>query len=445
MQAKRLLLLAGLALVGVLATALPASACSCMYADPRDQFNDADAAIVGEFVGRRPTDDEFRAIYTFRVEDEWKARFGDTLDVFSADNGAACGLEAQVGQSVGLFLTMDGSEWSSSLCSQTSPEVMREAASPLPAPDGSGPARLMVGGSFGEARVMTLDANGNTLAYGYGGDHDTVNLDGCPGGSHVVEVYEKKDDQGAERWFAVRRLSDMGIVREVPLDIEQFEYVTSLDCRDADATKTFMFVTPTYGRPDGTILAETSDGIERRFEGLVARQAEFGRKHVYLSGARGRVTAMRLDGESSRVLYSVKGTRPFSRAVLSEDGRHLALVAFATYEPQRDAKLVLIDVRDGSVRQRKGAGDLGYDGVLAWVGSRRLVFVAGQGSPVYNLHLKKVGGLGPAFATDVAVSGDELWGVSFGELMRAGLPNDRIAHDRYLPSPVTHTLISLPL
>jgi hypothetical protein len=416
-----------------------------MYADPRDQFAKAEAAIVGNYVGRRPTEDEFRAIYTFEVQEEWKAEFGETLDVYSAHNGAACGLEAQPGQSVGLFLTMDGDQWSSFLCSQTSPEVMRDAASPLPEPDGSGPPRLIVGGSFGAARVMSLDADGKTLGYGYGGDHDTSHLAACPGGSHIVEIYEQYDEEERRRrTLAVRRVADLEVVRERELNVDQGDYITALDCRNEDASNTLMFVTPTYGKPDGAIYRETPDGFERLFDGLEARSAEFGDKHVYLSGAKRRVSAMRLNGSSSRVLYSVNENQPLSQPVLSDDGRHLAVVVFGTYEPEREAKLVVIDLTDGSVRQRKGAGDLGYGGLLVWEGGRRLVFLAGQGSPVYNLRLKKVGSLGPAFATDAVVADDRLWGINFGELMRAGLPDSRVKHDHYLPSPVTHALIALP-
>jgi hypothetical protein len=60
--------------------------------------------------------------YLFRVEQVYK---GDEIDnrveVVTAANGAACGLELAVGQRVGLLLTREGDVWQSSACSQVDP------------------------------------------------------------------------------------------------------------------------------------------------------------------------------------------------------------------------------------------------------------------------------------------------------------------------------------
>src|SRR3712207_2074538 len=74
MSMRRSLVIVALAGLAVLAAALPATACSCYPGDPRDQFYEADAAIVGEYVGSRPSEDadEYEAIYTFNVLEEWK-------------------------------------------------------------------------------------------------------------------------------------------------------------------------------------------------------------------------------------------------------------------------------------------------------------------------------------------------------------------------------------
>ena len=442
---RRILQLAGLVAIGLLATALPAGACSCFQGDPRDQFEAADAAFIGEFVGMRPgPDPEWDAIYTFDVEEEWKTDFGETVDVHAANNGAACGIEAQPGQMVGLFLTMEGSDWSSSLCSQTSPSTMRQAASPLPEPNGKGDARMIVGGSFGKARVMALDKAGRTLGYGYGGDHDVAYLDACPGGRRFVEIYEMRTDQDVERRFVVRRVSDLEVVRDTDLGLDQTQYVSGVDCRDANADRSLLFVTPNYGKPNGAIYEESENGIKRLFKDLDARMATFGEKHVYMSGAKHRVWSMRLDGGSARVLYSVRDKQQLSEPILSPNGKHLAVVVYGSYEPERKAKLVLIRLDDGKVRTERLANGDGYGVVLTWDGSRKLVAVGPQGSPVFNLRLQKVGGIGRAYVSDAVVVGERLWGLYFGELLRADLPKGNFERAQVLPSPVTYSIISLP-
>ena len=88
------LFLAGMvaAVAVVAATATPAHACSCAMPDPRSLLAQTDGAFVGRLIERRDLGDG-RAIFTFRVERRVKGAIGSTVDVESASNGAACGLE----------------------------------------------------------------------------------------------------------------------------------------------------------------------------------------------------------------------------------------------------------------------------------------------------------------------------------------------------------------
>ena len=291
---------------------------------------------------------------------------------------------------------------------------------------------------------MSLDARGRTLGYGYGGDYTTSYLDACPGGERFVEIYEARDsDQELRRVLAVRAVDDLSVVRETELPFAQSMYANALDCRDPEADRTLLFVTPTYGRPDGAVYRESADGLKRILDGLDARSAAFGERRVYLSGAKHRVWSMRLDGGSAEVLYSADNRR-MSEPVLSGNGEHLAVMVMGSYEPERSAKLVLIRLDDGRVRSLKLAEDGGYSGLLVWDGSRRLVTLSGYGSPVFDLQLDKVGGIGPVYMFDADVAGDRLWGVSYGELLRSDLPDERLQRDRMLPSPVTYSIIAIP-
>ena len=87
--------------------------------------------------------------------------------------------------------------WTSGLCSQIDPDVLLQAAQPLPAPDGVGPVRFVVGGNLGENRLMALDRKGRTLAYGTG-DGDARDVDVCP----VRPAPSKRSRGGAGRsWW----------------------------------------------------------------------------------------------------------------------------------------------------------------------------------------------------------------------------------------------------
>ena len=103
-----------------LVLAAEAYACSCRPVDLERDLPTADGAFIGAVLERRVAGAS--VTYLFRVEQVYK---GDEIDnrveVVTAANGAACGLELKVGQRVGLLLTRDGDVWRSGLCSQVDP------------------------------------------------------------------------------------------------------------------------------------------------------------------------------------------------------------------------------------------------------------------------------------------------------------------------------------
>ena len=184
------------ACVAVAAAALaagvqPARACSCAREDPRTVLARADAAFVGTLLERRegrPARSSADPVtLVFRVLESVKGRLGSTVEVVTAASGASCGVEARIGQTIGLFLERVGGVWQSNLCRQVSPSELRAAARPLPRPDGRGPVAFLVGGRFGPARTLALDAQGRTLAYGRG-EGESLMVSVCPGGRRVAEV-----------------------------------------------------------------------------------------------------------------------------------------------------------------------------------------------------------------------------------------------------------------
>jgi hypothetical protein len=68
-----------------------ARACSCALPDPRSTLAQTDGAVVGRLVSRREVDQQ--AVLTFGVERALKGSIGSTIEVRTASNSAACGLE----------------------------------------------------------------------------------------------------------------------------------------------------------------------------------------------------------------------------------------------------------------------------------------------------------------------------------------------------------------
>lgn len=104
--------------------AADASACTCVPVDLARDLPRADGAFVGTLAERR--DGEATSTLVFRVEQVYKGEIDNRVEVETALGGAACGVEAPVGERIGLLLERDGEVWRSSLCSQADPGLFLE-------------------------------------------------------------------------------------------------------------------------------------------------------------------------------------------------------------------------------------------------------------------------------------------------------------------------------
>jgi len=139
---RRLILVVTLAGAALVVPPLPqAAACSCAPVDVGERLPEADGAFVGRLLSRddpEPVDGALSTAtlvrYRYQME---RAVKGDipagTVDVWSARSGVSCGLETPVGERAGLLLRRQDSRWASSLCEQTDPDALEQAA-PAPAP-----------------------------------------------------------------------------------------------------------------------------------------------------------------------------------------------------------------------------------------------------------------------------------------------------------------------
>ena len=107
-----------------LALAGDALACTCAPVDLVRDLPRADGAFIGTVLDR--TDGKTTSTLLFRVEQVYKGDISNRVEIETARDGATCGLEAPVGERLGLLLERDGGKWRSSLCSQVDPAAFLE-------------------------------------------------------------------------------------------------------------------------------------------------------------------------------------------------------------------------------------------------------------------------------------------------------------------------------
>jgi hypothetical protein len=99
-----------------------ALACTCPQAEPRRLLADSEAAFVGTLVEERSAGEQ--AILVFAVERRLKGPLGDKVEVVTSSQPEMCGIAAERGARVGLFLRRGGEAWEGSICGQAAPEAV---------------------------------------------------------------------------------------------------------------------------------------------------------------------------------------------------------------------------------------------------------------------------------------------------------------------------------
>ena len=430
MTGMRLVLAVVLAASAALAaTADPAYACSCAPPDPRILLGQADGAFVGRLVSRQDVDPG-RARFTFEVERSVKGALGATVVVESASNSAACGIEAPVGTRIGLFLERSNGRWTSSLCSQVSPEDLVAAAEPLPPPNGRGPATLLVAGRFGPARLLALDALGRTLAYGRGAG-SVLQLSACPGGRRAAEVVQTETGLRV----AIRELPTLRIVRRRPVLSPPATSPTAFRCETADGTRLLLFHASS-DRPSSARLERLT--LSRRavlWRGSALGATLTQRSAYVLAGPRG-TSLLAVDLRTRRVRTVGRIPSPSNGLVAAPDGTELAGL---TYPTGSQPALFRVRVQPFAVVTTRAV----ESGDLAFADPRRLVLLPGGGrrARVYGPTLAVTSSFAwTAYRSTVA--GTAAYGVGAGgQLHRAPLPAGPEQVVRHLPGPSVSAIV----
>jgi hypothetical protein len=436
-------------LIGCVAALLfavePAHACICAPIQAQERLARADAAFIGVLTNRRmgpapppvgtvqPGGDE---IFSFRVDHAVKGRLGRRIEVMTPST-SSCRLEIGIGERIGLLLFREDGRWRSMLCMQVSPANLREAERQLPRPNGKGPVRFLVGGTFGSARLVALDARGRTLGYGAGTGRTKL-LAVCPRGRRAVEVVD-----GAPERVAVRDMRTMSVIRETALPTSNFAAKTY--CRDADAQDVYVFVKRQPGNPPGgpsAILQLTVGGIHERYVGS-ADSAVFRGNVVHLNDGPGGRTLVQMDLRSGDRRELV--TAPFRMAQLAISARGTIVAGVdhdrGSLEPPR---LVLVKL-DGSPQVRSTALDRSSRLELAWLDDTRLAVFGGRRGSVFDSRLRVLGTLRRWWALSFALSSETAYGVvppltpfgGQGWLHVARLPNGPARRARGFPGQPT--------
>jgi hypothetical protein len=471
MRGNRGVLVAALVLVFSAIPVSPAHACSCARGgDPRERLATADGAFIGTLVSRRETgplgsiiSTGRDVIYTFEVAEAFKGDLGRQVEVHSAASGASCGFEVPPGAPIGVLLDRGNGRWRSGLCGQIKPAELRAAAAPLPTPDGQPPAALVVGGGFGEARLLTLDRQARTLAYGYGAG-DTTQLSVCPDGNRILELV---GDHPKPSRLALRELPDLRLVWERPLPPQPPSvYADSVRCLGGDGSA-YVFAAnggdPRWS-PRATLLRVSPTTTTVLYRGT-ARSITFGADVAYINEGRWGEQIGRIDLGSGQVTRVITGPRYMTRLALRPDGLALATQVWGDDlvrrpgERSRGARppqAVVIDLKPSPPRVRTttlGPADQAETGRSVWgnmvwlTADRVGFFPADHATPralIFDRSLRQQGGIEGWAASTTLLVGDGIVGLGQGTLSVAELPNGPARVLQQFQSSETLALAALP-
>lgn len=96
----------------------PAYGCSCMRPESASIEREASTAVfTGEVSNIAPSENGY--IVDFSVSEHWKGTEGETIQVKTAENSAACGYAFDVGQSYLVYAVGEETDLSVNLCGRT--------------------------------------------------------------------------------------------------------------------------------------------------------------------------------------------------------------------------------------------------------------------------------------------------------------------------------------
>jgi len=309
------------------------------------------------------------------------------------------------------------------MCWQFEPAQLLVVAA-LPPPTGRGPAVLYAGGRFGPARMLSLDAEGRTLAYGIGPGR-AQGFSTCPGGERVAELV--LGERGYE--VAVRELPSLRLLwqRRLPMRIG----VATLHCLDALGNRLGVFGSDEGA--NGRLLRLTPRGTATAWRGP-AFYASFKGREAFVQVLRNGTTIVAVDvgtGTTRRL-----GTVPVNGVQqLVFNPARTKLAGESHIEGVGNPRLVAVDVTSRPISSRNIPRPVSF-GSTHWLGNDRIAYFGGRGEIlVYDVRLKlRARGRGWR-AGPPAIVGRTAFGIDRrGRLVSARLPRGPQRVVRRLPA-----------
>lgn len=234
-----------------------------MQLDPATGLAEYPAAFVGTLVDVSGQigvvfSSDTDTIYRFQVEQWVKGDLGDFVDVHSAADGGACGIEVGIGNRAGVFLSVESGQLSSSLCSTIDADVLLAGAEPLVV-GAPGPGILLASGNIGGYNYVVLNEEGGIVA-GINGPFNEPfeqpwQFSICPGGDVLVEQWS--------RGLVLRDLTDLSIIRQVDLsDFAETTGFLSMRCVSVDGSEVLVAGEEWTGSVSVSRVFKVSDTIE---------------------------------------------------------------------------------------------------------------------------------------------------------------------------------------
>ena len=319
---------------------------------------------------------------------------------------------------------------------QIDPDVLLQAAQPLPPPDGAGPVRYVVGGNLGENRLMALDRMGRTLGYGVG-DGDAQDVHICPGATRVLEAAAS----GRNALLVVRELPSLGVVRTITIAETRRPWVPQTACLNGTGGRLLAFE---RHRAEYWLHQVTGSTDRVVWHGHVRDVViQDGRAYV-IDGLELFEVNVR-DGS----LDPLAPIPPHVQGIaVSPDGTRIAGFVYGRYLPvQTPSRVISVRIADGLMTSFEltdfAAGD------VAWVDARTIAYLPGGSDDQHAWLLdartmRSVGGFDGWYAAESVVLGGAVFGIGWGQLARADLGVGDVRLVRAFDGPLTFVLDVVP-
>jgi hypothetical protein len=425
-----------------------------MQLDPATGLAEYPAAFVGTLVDVSGQigvafSSDADTVYRFEVEEWVKGDLGDFVDVHSAADGGACGIEVGIGNRAGVFLSVENGQLHSSLCSTIDADVLLAGAEPLVV-GAPGPGILLASGNIGGYNYVVLNAEGGIVA-GINGPFNEPfeqpwQFSVCPEDNVLVELWS--------RGLVVRDLTDLSIIRQVDLG----EYTNTMSfsamrCVSEDGSQILLAGEEWNGNNPTFSLFRVTDTVDVGAElppGQVWLSDNFAVISDYDSGA---VSVYDFDSAETTTLHEIAEKSEgdyISSAAISPDGATIVL-AESRYDTATGTGMAttLFTYRPGGdmTERAEFTGEVWW---IDWLDSGRMAVNGSAGESgstsaiVFNPQLEVLFEIEGFQGSELAVINEKMYAVSGGTIVSADLADGSAWPLATLPTQFLGSIVALP-